>query len=50
MFKMVGHDRVKYSNRICGERARQRRDREREGERGRVSLKMRDGVGNKIGH
>jgi hypothetical protein len=51
MIKILGQDRVKYSNGNCGERARYTRDR-RETERGgreTVLLKMSDGIGNKIG-
>jgi hypothetical protein len=49
MIMNTGHDGVKYSTEICGERARKRRDRQRErGERGRVLLQTSDGVGNKF--
>jgi hypothetical protein len=39
-------------NELCGERARQQRDRERETEyvRDRVLLKMKDSISNKIDH
>ncbi len=50
MIKMVMHDRVKYGTKSCGERARQRRDRESVCVRDRALLKMRDGVGNKFDH
>jgi hypothetical protein len=45
---MIMLDRVKYQTKICGERARQQRDRKRECVRGRALLKTRVGVGNKF--
>ncbi len=51
MIKMAMHDKVKYRMESCGERAKWRRNREGErGERGRVLLKMSDGVGIKFDH
>jgi hypothetical protein len=50
MFKMVMHDKVKYRTKSCRERARPQRDKERECVRGRASLKMRYGAGNKFDH
>jgi hypothetical protein len=48
---LVMHGRVfnfLYQNKLCGERARQRRDRKRESMRDSVLLEMRDSVSNKI--
>jgi hypothetical protein len=43
------HDMVfLYQNKLCGERARQQRDRKRESVRDSALLEMRDGVDNKI--
>jgi hypothetical protein len=39
-----------YQNKLCRERARQQRDRNRESVRDSALLEMRDGVSNKIDH
>jgi hypothetical protein len=50
MIKMVMHGSVKHGTKRCGERARQRRDREGKREREGAFMKMSDGVGNKFEH
>jgi hypothetical protein len=40
--------RVFMPNELCGERAKQQRDRKRESVRNRVLLKMKDSISNKI--
>ncbi len=47
-YKVIMHDRVLISKQIMRERARQRRDRNRESVRDSALLEMRDGVSNKI--
>ena len=42
--------RVFIPNELCGERARQQRDRKRESVRDRVFLKMKDSISNKLDH
>jgi hypothetical protein len=50
--KVEVHGRFLYQNNLCGERARQQRDRKRERVcvRDRALLEMRDSIGNKIDH
>jgi hypothetical protein len=48
---MIMHDKVYIQNQmVWGESKIAERQRKRESERGRESLKMRDGVGNKFDH